>query len=909
VFRTLCPSCHHVYKITEENVNKIVPCSKCNFNFLIERLKNENPIPIEVQIGINKKKINENNIDEILEFHKKNVSGKDSITNYLLKKNIINENDLGEIVLESRALDDKYFMKTVLDEGIISKEDITDALKFQKKSNKKGGQLLIKEVMVKLGFISKKQLERMYTIQVEERKKLFELEVRKELKKDNESSKANKKESSKANKKKSPDNKQKSVKDVIPNNDSYDYGEELSLCKFGVEKKFFTQEHLDKAVSLKESSQKTKTLIEILVTENSISAKQALILKTVKMFGETRNRDNIFGQTAVKKEIVKIKDVKSALNSQLELYKNDHIIKSIDEILIEEGLLSDENRKIILEIIEKDDLSNKSEDVDPDNFESYIKQDKKNISVEELTIDITEDNLIAYIYLPENRAEIKLAEIKEMLELNDVVYGITSDEVITNCLTAKKLKINKFVAAKGEDSVEGKNGTVKYHFNTDYLTAGEIKEDGSIDFKERGETPHVKNGDIIAVKTPPIHGEHGKDIFGNEILSSVVNDPTLRPGSGVALSEDKLSVVSVLDGRPDLSVAGILSVFNEMIIPGNVDYKSGNIDFKGNIFINGTIIEGFSVQGVNITTDEISGAMARVSNDFNVSGGIIESEVFVEGSTQAMFVSKSRLFSFGDVIISKEIFDSEIYTSGKCIIERGSIVNSKIFAKKGVEALQVGNERTKPCKISVGVDTHITAAVDLYNLEIESYEEKNRSLQRIIKSHTKNIEEILEKLDKGQKSQDKKNKKIEECNIQIDTENKEEISNIIETLEDDIKNIKKSAEDDLKKKNEYDEIIKDSEKNIEIYLEKIKNIIIQRDGSVDWSKKQSSISEMRVFGTVFFKTLVFTKNSRVLLDETQRVCTVKEINNKLRYESKERIEKCIPDYDVAIISEQKKFSK
>lgn len=906
MFRTMCPSCHHVYKITEENISKIVPCSKCNFSFLIERLKNENPIPIEIQIGINKKKIDENHIAEILEFHNKNSNDKDSMNNFLLKKNILKKNELERIILESRTLNDKFFIKTVLSEGLASKEDISTALKSQKKFNKKGNHILIRDVMVKLGFISKKQLQRMHTIQTGERKKLFEIEVKKELKKEKNSTATN--DNKNANVEESNEVKNNST---INKNSSYNYEEELSLCKFGVDKKFLTQENLDKAVSLKESSQKTHTLIEILVKENSISAKQAILLKTFKMFNEARNRDNLFGQIAVKKEIVKIDDVKKALNTQLSLYKSNHIIKSVGEILIEEGALTEENRKLIFELMDKGDHPVEKDDteVDPDNFKSYIKKDEKQISVDELTLDVSEDSLIAYIYLPENRAEIKIEEIKEILVANDIIYGLTSDEVIKNCLTSQKLKINKFVVAKGEDSEEGTNGTVKYHFNTDYLTAGEIKEDGSIDFKERGETPHVQEGDLIAVKTPPIHGKHGKDIFGNEILCADVNDPALRTGSGVELSEDKLSVTSTTEGRPDLSVAGVLSVFNEVTIPGNVDYKSGNIDFKGDIFIKGTVLEGFSVQGVNITTVEIVGGMARVSNDFNVSGGIIESDVFVEGSTQAMFVSKSKLYSFGDVIVTKEIIDSEIYTSGKCIIERGSIINSKIFARKGVEALQVGNERTKPCKISVGVETHIDDAVDLYNLEIEFYEDKNKSLQRIINTHNRNIEEIVQKLEKATALHDKKNRKIETLNTEIDPENKDDITAKIEKLEEDISNIKKSSEEDDNLKQEYEQIVKDTEKNIEINKEKIESITIQRDGSIDWSKKQSTVSELRVFGTIFFKTLVLTKNSRILLDETQRICTVKEINNKLRYSSKERIEKNIPDYDIAVISEQKKFSK
>ena len=49
--------------------------------------------------------------------------------------------------------------------------------------------------------------------------------------------------------------------------------------------------------------------------------------------------------------------------------------------------------------------------------------------------------------------------------------------------------------------IQGKNARVEFFFNTDYLKAGDLSIDGGIDFKDRGEIPHVEEGTVLLVGT------------------------------------------------------------------------------------------------------------------------------------------------------------------------------------------------------------------------------------------------------------------------------------------------------------------------------------------------------------------------------------------------------------------------
>ena len=65
-----------------------------------------------------------------------------------------------------------------------------------------------------------------------------------------------------------------------------------------------------------------------------------------------------------------------------------------------------------------------------------------------------------------------------------------------------------------EFASSGKDATIKFFFDRDYLKAGGVTNDGAIDFKDRGEMPFVESGTILAEKTAIKESRNGKNIYG-----------------------------------------------------------------------------------------------------------------------------------------------------------------------------------------------------------------------------------------------------------------------------------------------------------------------------------------------------------------------------------------------------------
>ncbi|KJR42203.1 protein of unknown function DUF342, partial [Candidatus Magnetoovum chiemensis] len=156
----------------------------------------------------------------------------------------------------------------------------------------------------------------------------------------------------------------------------------------------------------------------------------------------------------------------------------------------------------------------------------------------------------------------------------------------------KELSYDKFVIAQGKSAFSGKKGEIHYFFKTDYTNPGKIREDGSIDFRDKGDMPHIKKGNIVAIKTAAEQPMPGIDIYGVEIPVDAVFDLPFAAGSGTVLSDDGLKIFAAIDGQPHVDFKGNITVNEELVIKGDVDLKTGNILFEGNVIVKGAVKNG-----------------------------------------------------------------------------------------------------------------------------------------------------------------------------------------------------------------------------------------------------------------------------------------------------------------------------
>lgn len=525
----------------------------------------------------------------------------------------------------------------------------------------------------------------------------------------------------------------------------------------------------------------------------------------------------------------------------------------------------------------------------PDEFESTEDIKNKHALDEYFKITVSDSKTQAFIkkLKPTDTSgpAVTASDILDLLLQKKVAYGLLDDAEIEIWLA--KSKEDRICIAQGEEPVPGEDGVIQFHFQTDYTNAGKINEDGTIDFRNRGDIPYTTEDTLLAEKKPAKQGNPGITISGTTIPINEVVDPVFAAGTGTRMSEDEACIYATISGQPHLDKLGTISVNPELVIPKDVDYETGNIDFKGNITVKGMIKEGFTVKGINLTVQEIEGGTIDLSGDLNVSSGITDSTILVQGNTQAKFINHSTVMGYGDLTVSKEIIDSKIILSGKCINPTGHIISSQVTAKLGIEAGDIGTSSSIPVKLKVGVDDHTEILDKQIDEDLKIFVAKAKTLKDEIKKLEEQDRTLYEQISEKAQVQDRSQVEITRIKKIIPAIEKSNNLVQVQQLTNKIKKLQDAAQASEKELNRIfktqDQIAKDIEackKQLKHLEEKNKALVLDKKALKEFSMKTPPEPFVSVGKTITQDTLIKGAHSSKFLKEDQKHCKIIELSQE-----------------------------
>ena len=493
-----------------------------------------------------------------------------------------------------------------------------------------------------------------------------------------------------------------------------DYKEIPALDELAFNDGFITKGEREKALEEleeKEAELATGLTIDKVLIQNNFLRRQDLSRLFAKLaMIETRLLDRELAKIMINREVAAKKDIDRAFRKQLNNFEDSGVAMLMADILVESEVITQEIRD---EVMLAQDRTKKKGAVDKSSqfsaeFGAFV------------DLQISENRVEAWIRVPKTaQGTSDIQPIKDLIKKRGIKYGVKDDLEIRKFLKECTDPHEKFIVAQGIAPSVGKPASIEYHFNTESDTAGVINEDGSIDFTARGDSPFVKRGQLLAEKHPMEQPKSGVDVFGETLLVGDVDDVPLEGGDGTELSEDGLKLSSTITGQPSIDIKGIISVLESFTVNGDVDFKTGNINFNGNVVVKGTVKEGFTVECEELTAQEINGGIIRIRGDLKVSNGIVNSTVQTEGSVQAKFLNKVKLFGYGDMMITREIMESHIAISGALKNDTGRITASTIAARKGMSVKQIGTDKAEYSTVKAGADDHIRWIAEKFESRIE----------------------------------------------------------------------------------------------------------------------------------------------------------------------------------------------
>lgn len=318
-------------------------------------------------------------------------------------------------------------------------------------------------------------------------------------------------------------------------------------------------------------------------------------------------------------------------------------------------------------------------------------------------------------------------EVKDQLLIRNIVYGI--DEEAIEKAVSQDYGVNDLIIVKGKKPVDDEDDKINVLFSKE--TTEELAETlEKIDYRNSHNIPNVTIGDVLGELIVGKEGYDGIDIYGNEIPRKLKKSLQIKVGVGCTIKDNK--VVAIIDGQPSVK-SDVFYVHKVYKVDTDVDLKSGNINFVGDVIISKNITEGMTVEAGNFLTvmGNIEHAKIKAQGDSSIAGSIINSQISI-GSKDIVIQKKlndleelgkevSMLIQYTNELKEKQNFnnisDGEIIKTlidSNCrnIIRKGMAVMNY----KGDSTLEEINNFIRKKIIGLG-PFNIRYSNELYNLE------------------------------------------------------------------------------------------------------------------------------------------------------------------------------------------------
>ena len=482
-------------------------------------------------------------------------------------------------------------------------------------------------------------------------------------------------------------------------------------------------------------------LLKYMITQGYINAADAPSLKKTCLSFARAQKDTRFGSLCIQFEFLTQSNLNLALEEQKKLSTDGRTI-FLGDLLVEAGMISQRQQKLVLRK-QKMDLDFKVALVG-------FAPNTREIKEKDVTIYIPEDGLTAWMVKNKQfDPDMLLSDLKEIIERNGIIYGMADDITLAAFLASPQDPDERFELAKGLAPVPGKDARIFYLFDKDYLSPGSVENDGSIDYRNRGDIPFVRTDTVLAEKIPSKSGRDGVNVFGDVVEAPPPMDLDIICGKGVALSEDRLKAVATLDGYPKLSQEGTLSVSDAHVIRGDVDFTTGHVKFDKNVFITGAIKAGFRVEANDVVARAVDGGIIHARGDVSVANGITDGTIKAKGHVSAGFIHRSTIACLGNMEIDKEVVESDILLEGTFEMSRGKMYASSVAARGGARIYHIGSVKAVPSTITVGVSPYIASELRFINRKVEKSQtdfDTKTSEQETLKKSLEEIESTIERI-------------------------------------------------------------------------------------------------------------------------------------------------------------------
>ena len=347
---------------------------------------------------------------------------------------------------------------------------------------------------------------------------------------------------------------------------------------------------------------------------------------------------------------------------------------------------------------------------------------------------VSPDRMKAYWALLDDRPHPVTPEMITQCLLDMLVVSGVNEEKLqkeSDQICAGNHERGMYLIAAGAAPTNGQDAEIEILVDLE-KKAGKPLDDGSIDFRDVNFAPGVRVNQQIARRRPPTRGVAGVDIHGDAIEVSDGEELPLEAGQHVRVEKegDVELFFSEIDGalryeKDEMNVVELL------VVRSDIDFEIGNLSFGGDVIINGSVVQGFSVKAggeITISGTIDAGATVVSRGDIEVGKGIVgrKTKVVAQGNVRAQFVQEATVMAKGDIILRNYSYHAKLQCGGKLVVSRGkgpkggSVMGGQTWAIQGIDLHIAGARSGSETMLVCGVNPGHVRVLDRLACDLDS---------------------------------------------------------------------------------------------------------------------------------------------------------------------------------------------
>lgn len=345
---------------------------------------------------------------------------------------------------------------------------------------------------------------------------------------------------------------------------------------------------------------------------------------------------------------------------------------------------------------------------------------------------VSADGMAAWLFLlpPSGKGKrLTMADGQALLREARVTVGI--DQRALFAAFTNRSYFHLCPVALGTPPTEGQDGWIEDHFPRNFVREVGDVDSGVVDYRALSNVQAISKDAVICDIHLPVEGSAGLRVDGVPVAPKPVKPATIPVGSNTVLSEDGTKLLSSMDGLLEFR-GGLFNVKNLLNITSDVDYSTGNINFRGDVTIQGDVREQFSVKATgNITINGlVEAAMVEAEGDVVIANGVSGNMQAVIRGTRVRAKHLESCTVYAESLESDYILTSRVFCSDSVLAtgSRGSIIGGQVVAANRIKANSIGTQSGRSTEITLGVQPQIREELLANRKELVAIRDKSAEL-------------------------------------------------------------------------------------------------------------------------------------------------------------------------------------